>query len=62
MKLENVLYKIGFIELFGIMSIIFFMFVLSPDQASQYRLYELFGALFGAILSTFGVHKMMELT
>lgn len=35
---------------------------LSPAEASYFRLYELFGALSAAIITTFGLYKMRDLT
>lgn len=62
MSLEKTLPKIVIVEFIGLIAVISSMLIFSQEFSSQYRLYEVLGALFGAILATYGVYKMDQAT
>lgn len=62
MNLDETLRKSLIVEAALMAGILTTLYLLTPTQSSYFQLYELVGALFAGILTTFGLYKMRQLT
>lgn len=62
MKINQILSKTLLVEMVLMVGVIVSLYLMDVPEASYFYLYELFGALSAAIITTFGIYKMKELT